>query len=157
MITDAAIRLASRADAAAIAALSREYIEHGLGWRWTAGRIERAIDDPDINVAVVREGARVISFGIMSYRDDAAHLLLFAVRRSHQRRGMGSLLLRWLEDVARAAGIKAIHLECRRSNAAARNFYGERGYHEHVICPGYYEGVEDAVRLQKWLVPDAQP
>ena len=107
--------------------------------------------DPDINVAVIRDSGTIAAFGIMSYRDDAAHLLLFAVRRSQQRRGLGSNLLYWLEEVARAAGMQRIHVECRRDNAAARNFYGEHGYHEQVIAKGYYSGVEDAIRLEKWL------
>jgi len=151
MITDASIRLASCADAADIAALSRDHIEHGLEWSWTPARVERAIRHPDTNVAVVRDARAMLAFGIMSYRDEAAHLLLFAVRRSHQRLGIGSVLLRWLEDVAREAAIRQIQVECRRTNSIARNFYCEHGYHEKVISPGYYAGVEDAIRLEKWL------
>ncbi|HEX5160876.1 MAG TPA: GNAT family N-acetyltransferase [Steroidobacteraceae bacterium] len=153
MITDASIRLANPADAAEIAALSRDQIEQGLGWSWTTARVARAIRDPETNVAVVRDTRSLLAFGIMSYRDQAAHLLLFAVRESHQRLGIGSAILRWLEDVAREAGIRQIHVECRRNNSVARNFYGEHGYHEHVISPGYYQGVEDAVRMEKWLRP----
>ena len=156
MITDASIRLASCADAANIAALSRDHIEHGLEWSWTPARVERAIRHPDTNVAVVRDARAMLAFGIMSYRDDTAHLSLFAVRRSHQRLGIGSVLLRWLEDVAREAGIRQINVECRRTNSIARNFYCEHGYQEKIISPGYYAGVEDAIRLEKWLAtPDA--
>ena len=152
MITDASVRLATSADAEAIAAMSRDYIEQGLGWSWNAARVQRSIRDPDSNVAVVRESGAILAFGIMKYREEVAHLLLFAVRRSHQRQGIGSLVLRWLESVAQASGVTRIDLECRRDNPAARNFYGEHGYHEHVITRGYYGGVEDAVRLEKWLV-----
>jgi len=153
MITESSVRLATTADAAAIAAMSRDQIERGLGWSWNEARIARAIRNPDTNVAVVSEQAAVLAFGIMSYREETAHLLLFAVRRSHQRKGIGSLVLRWLEDVAGIAGIERIHVECRRDNAAARNFYGEHGYHEHAISRRYYSGIEDAVRLEKWLAP----
>ncbi len=153
MITDASVRLATSADAEAIATMSRDYIEHGLGWSWNAARVQRSIRDPDSNVAVVREGGTILAVGIMKYRDEVAHLLLFAVRRSHQRQGIGSLVLRWLESVAQGSGVTRIDVECRRDNVAARNFYGEHGYHEHVISRGYYGGVEDAVRLEKWLVP----
>jgi ribosomal protein S18 acetylase RimI-like enzyme len=144
------IRLARRADAAQIAAMSRDDIERGLPWSWTEARVERAIADPEVNVAVA--GDALIAFGIMSYRDVTAHLLLFSVRKSHRRRGVGSAILRWLEEVARAAGIERIQLECRRNNDAARNFYAEQGYHEQVIAKGYYRGIEDAVRLEKWLI-----
>lgn len=134
--------------------MSRDEIEHGLGWSWTEARVRRSILDPDTNVAVVREGSSIIAFGIMSYREDAAHLLLFAVRRSHQRRGIGSIVLRWLEGVARDAGVGRIHVECRRDKDAARNFYGEHGYHEQAITAGYYSGKTDAIRLEKWLAVD---
>jgi ribosomal protein S18 acetylase RimI-like enzyme len=153
MITDASVRLATAGDAEAIAAMSRDYIEQGLGWSWHVARVQRSIRDPDTNVAVVRESGAILAFGIMKYREEVAHLLLFAVRRSHQRQGVGSLVLRWLESVALASGATRIDLECRRDNSAGRNFYGEHGYHEHVISRGYYGGVKDAVRLEKWLVP----
>jgi ribosomal-protein-alanine N-acetyltransferase len=151
MITDTSVRLATPRDAAAIAAMSRDQIEHGLGWSWTESRVQRAIRDPDTNVAVVRDGGVLVAFGIMSYRDDTAHLLLFAVRRSQQRRGIGSTVLRWLEAVAREAGAQRIHVECRRDNDTARNFYGEHGYAEQDISAGYYRGTLDAIRMEKWL------
>lgn len=146
------VQLAKLADAGEIAAISRDQIEQGLGWSWNAARVQRSIRDPDTNVAVVRERDSILAFGIMKYREEVAHLLLFAVRGPHQRHGIGSLVLRWLETVALVSGVTRIDLECRRDNAAARNFYCEHGYHEHVISRGYYGGVEDAVRLEKWLV-----
>jgi len=146
------VQLATLADAEEIAAISRDQIEQGLGWSWTVARVRYSMRDPDTNVAVVRERDKIRAFGIMRYRDEVAHLLLFAVRASHQRQGLGSLVLRWLENVAVASGVTRIDVECRRDNAAARNFYGEHGYHEHVISRGYYRGIEDAVRLEKWLV-----
>ena len=145
------VELATPGDAAAIAAMSRDEIERGLGWSWNEARVRRAILNPDTNVAVIREHRTIAAFGIMSYRDEAAHLLLFAVRRSQQRRGMGSVMLRWLEEVAQAAGLPRVYVECRRDNVAARNFYCEHGYHEVVISKGYYSGVVDAIRLEKWL------
>ena len=151
MITDSPVTLATPADVKLIAAMSRDLIESGLGWSWTEGRVRRVLQDPETNVAVIRDSQGILAFGIMSYRDEAAHLLLFAVRQTHRRKGLGSLLLRWLEDVARTAGLARIHVECRRDSPAARNFYGEHGYHELVISKGYYSGVEDAVRLEKRL------
>lgn len=145
------IRLATSADAAEIAIMSRDQIEHGLPWSWTEGRVLGAIGNRDTNVAVIGEPGALHGFGIMAYRDDVAHLLLFSVRPEHRRRGVGSALLRWLEEVAVTAGIARIVVECRRDNAAARNFYAEAGYHEFAITRGYYRGVEDAVRLEKRL------
>ena len=151
--TGLSIRLATIDDAADIAALSRDEIERGLPWSWTQERVAAAIRNPDTNVAVAGERGGIAGFGIMVYRDEAAHLSLFCVRASHRRQGVGSDILRWLEDVAVTAGARCIRLECRRDNVAARDFYGEHGYHERAIARGYYQGREDAVQLEKYCVP----
>jgi ribosomal protein S18 acetylase RimI-like enzyme len=53
--------------------------------------------------------------------------------------------------VARTAGVSRVLLECRRDNAAAREFYGELGYHERAIVRRMYSGLEDGITLEKWL------
>ena len=93
----------------------------------------------------------LVGFGIMAYADEEAHLLLFAVAAAHQRRGIGSRILSWLEEAARAAGVQRILVEARRENVAARCIYNERGYHERVLEPGMYSKSVDGVRLEKWL------
>jgi [ribosomal protein S18]-alanine N-acetyltransferase len=145
------IRLATREDARAIAELSRREIEHGLPWRWNPPRVLRAIRDRSTNVAVALEQELLAGFGIMSYAEDSAHLNLLAVNPSAQRRGVGSALLAWLEQVAGVAGIAQIELEARQDNAAALAFYRCHGYRTTETMIGYYLGMEDGVRLVKRL------
>lgn len=151
------LRLATRADAPGIAALSRDRIEHGLGWSWTAPRVLRSIRDRATNVVVAVDAGRLLGFGIMKYHDDEAHLLLLAVQARAGRRGIGSALVDWLEQSARIAGIGQVYLEARLTNGAARAFYARLGYREIQTLPGYYQGVEACVRLAKdlWLAPVA--
>lgn len=155
MLAAPAVRFATEADAVAIAELSREAIEYGLPWSWTVPRVRRAIAAPDTNVVVVDGASGIAAFGIMSYTDEDAHLLLFAVRAASRRRGIGSAMLGWLEAVARAAGASRIRVEARLDNAGARSFYSEHGYHEQQILPRNYSGLVDGVRLEKWLRPAA--
>lgn len=151
MIADVAIRLATVADAAEIAAMSRDTIEHGLPWRWRRERVAAAIINAETNVAVVAEHGALQAFGIMAYADVDAHLLLFAVRSARRRAGVGSAVLAWLEAAARAAGTRRIQVEARHDNASARNFYSEHGYHECGLKRAMYSGVADGIRLEKWL------
>ena len=155
MIADVTIRLATRADAADIAAMSRDYIEHGLPWRWRHDRVAAAIANPDTNVVVVGDHGAITAFGIMSYADVDAHLLLFAVRSASRRAGVGSAVLLWLEAVARDLGAKRIQVDARRDNVAARNFYSEHGYHERTIKRAMYSGIADGIRLEKLLRVEA--
>ena len=143
------IRLANKGDAEAIALESMAEIEHNLNWGWTPRRVRRNIRDPETNVAVAVEGESMLAFGIMKYKDEVAHLLLFAVREDARRCGIGSALLRWLEEVAQAAGITRFRLEARRDNEAALAFYRKHGYSEREAVPGMYEGQVDGVRLEK--------
>lgn len=155
------LRLATAADAPAIAALSRDRIEHGLGWRWTAPRVRRSIFDCETNAVVAADGGHVLGFGLMKYQDDEAHLLLLAVQADAARRGIGAALVTWLERSARVAGIGQVVLETRLANDAARSFYARLGYREIQTLPGYYLGREACVRLAKdlWLaaVEPGQP
>jgi ribosomal-protein-alanine N-acetyltransferase len=155
MLTAHTCRLASLADAAAIAALSRDAIETGLPWTWRPERIANAVRDPDTNVVVAGPSGVVEGFGIMIYRDEDAHLVLFAVQPERRRQGVGSAILAWLEEVARAAGMRRIRLECRRDNVAGRNFYSEHGYHEQEIEGNRYSAGVDGIRLEKWLRRDS--
>lgn len=157
MTIDPPIQLALPGDAREIAAMSRELIEYGLPWNWRAARVEKAIRHPDTNVAVVRSASGLVAFGIMEYLDLDAHLVLFAVRRSSQRTGIGSALLRWLEASAAVAGAQRIRLEARWENIAGRSFYNEHGYQELVIKPGRYGAAVDGVQLEKWLRPPPAP
>jgi len=93
MIAVPTVRLATAADAAGIAAMSRDAIEQGLGWSWTRGRVLRSIHDRATNVAVVHEREALLGFGIMQYGDEKAHLSLLAVQATRRRPGLGTLLL----------------------------------------------------------------
>jgi len=151
VITAYEITLAQAGDAREIAELSRDAIERGLSWRWTERRVLRAIRSEETNVVVARRDGALLGFGIMQYGDDDAHIALFAVRAQHRRSGVGSALLAWLETTAAVAGMRAIRLEARIGNAPAKAFYRRHGFTEFASSPGYYEDVEDAVRMVKAL------
>jgi ribosomal protein S18 acetylase RimI-like enzyme len=145
------INLAVPAHARDIAVMSREYIEYGLGWSWTHARVLRAISDESTNVAVVREQDAMLGFGIMTYGERKAHLALLAVHLGHRNRGLGAMLLAWLEKCAVTAGLEHIQVEARVDNQPALAFYQSQGYQQQGIVSGYYSGIIDAVRFRKDL------
>lgn len=151
MIATPDIALATRADAQAIALLSRDEIEQGLRWAWTPRRVRRAIEDRNTNVVVARQASSVVGFALMGYRSDDAHLLLLAVAPDHRRKGVATALLAWLEETLRVAGIALIQVEVRASNHVAQAFYGKLGYEQVHATSRYYQGIETALHLVKEL------
>jgi ribosomal-protein-alanine N-acetyltransferase len=153
MIAEYEVKLAVPGDAFGISELSRDAIEHDLPWNWTPSRVAKSIADRSTNVAVVRQRDNLVGFAIMKYGEEEAHVLLLAVDPAHRRKGVGTALLSWLETTARIAGIDLIRLEARAKNAGAILFYRTHGFKELGLRKGYYQGVEDAVRMAKdlWL------
>jgi len=47
------------------------------------------------------------------------------------------------------AGIATINLELRAGNSAARDFYRALGFRDAAYIPGYYQGVETALRMSR--------
>ena len=145
------LQLARPADATTIAQLSRDLIENGLQWRWTPRRVAASIRAPDVNVLVARIQENIAGFAIMRYGDDDAHLDLLAVAPPYRRAGVGRQLLEWLEKCAVVAGIFSVALEVRAENEGAQLFYKRMGYRPLLQLPGYYQGIEAALRMGRDL------
>jgi ribosomal-protein-alanine acetyltransferase len=152
------IVLARRREAAQLASMSRRLVEAGLEPSWTVERIDRHIRHDDSVVAVARVRSQVAGFAIMQYGDTTAHLNLLAVEPLFRRLGIGRRLVHWLEQSAIVAGTFTVSLELRASNDVAERFYEALGYREIGRIRGYYQRVEDAIRMRRELaVPSATP
>lgn len=144
-------------DAALLAAMSHQFIEAGLAPAWSEARIRWHTRHPDSVVLTARVHHAPIGFAIMRYGEDIAHLNLLAVDPPHRRRGVARNLLRWLEETALTAGTFIIGLELRAGNDAARAFYRALGYRELGEIPGYYQGVESALRMVRDVRARCEP
>jgi ribosomal protein S18 acetylase RimI-like enzyme len=67
----------------------------------------------------------------------------FYLREEYRGRGWGRKTMAFVEEAAREAGIRALHLEVVRQNLAALELYCRLGFHEH-----------DSRFLSKWVAPD---
>jgi ribosomal protein S18 acetylase RimI-like enzyme len=144
---DYRFELALPRDASAIASLSRRLIEVGLPPSWPADRILCHIKRTDSVVLTARCHGQLAGFAIMQFGDERAHLNLLAVETTHQRRSLGRQLMNWMHESALVAGTFLLGLELRATNTGAQRFYETLGYRPGGVMPGYYQGVEDALRM----------
>lgn len=138
-------------DAQALALMSRDLIETGLGWAYRIERIAKLIGDPEAVALVARDSQPAVGFAVMTFGDERAHLVLLAVRSTHQRRGIARRMIEWLLSTAAVAGIASIHVELRADNRPAYALYRALGFAETLRVPGYYRGRETAVRMIRLL------
>jgi len=148
---DILLGFANRSDAATIAQMSRDLVEPGLGWAYRRERIGELIRDPETVTLVARERGRVVGFAITTFGDERAHLVLLAVGKASQRRGVARRMIHWLVESAAVSGVASIHVELRAHNVPAITLYRAMGFAESLRVPGYYRGREEAIRMVRVL------
>jgi [ribosomal protein S18]-alanine N-acetyltransferase len=148
-VQDYRLEPARIADAARLAAMSHELIESGLRPKWGAERIRWHVRHAESVVLTARSDRSIAGFAIMRYAEEVAHLNLLAVDPAHRRRGIARRLVTWLEETALTAGTYTIGLELRAQNETAQDFYRALGYREVGRVPGYYQGIEAAIRMER--------
>ena len=65
------------------------------------------------------------------------------LREDYRGRGWGGKTMAFVEEAARDAGVRALHLEVVRENAAALKIYGKMGFQAH-----------ESTFLSKWIARD---
>ena len=149
--SDIELRLARSSDARSIAVMSRDLIETGLGWSYPPHRIVALLGDRNTVSLVARRGEALAGFGIMSFGEEHAHLVLLAVRPAQRRRATPRRVLEWILESALTAGIGSVHVELRAHNRDAYAFYRAMGFTETLRLAGYYRGRETAIRMLRML------
>ena len=152
-LADVAFRLARRADAPTLSAMSRDLIETGLGWHYRQERVAKLLVHPETVTVVACDTERIVGFAIMGLDEERAHIVLLAVQPSHQQRGIGRRMTEWIVGTAATAGVSSVHVELRAANRPAYALYRATGFTQTLRLEGYYSGLESAIRMMRLLRP----
>jgi len=78
------------------------------------------------------------------------HIVSIATSKEYRNKGIGTALLKKLEDILfKKYNVGYIALEVRFNNRDARKFYYKRGYVDKRLLPRYYEDGTDAILMVK--------
>ena len=135
-LADITLRLARRADVPTLATMSRDLIETGLGWHYRPERVAKFLDDPETATVVACDRERTVGFAIMQLFDERAHLVLLAVRPSHQQRGIGRRLTDWLVASASTARRRLGSRRAARRQSGGVRALSSDGIHRNTAPPG---------------------
>ena len=116
---------------------------------WTRGNFADSLA-AGYDCRCLRYGAELAGYFVLMVAAQEAHLLNLSIAAAHQRRGLGTGLLRDAVDLARRLGAGSIFLEVRPSNRAAQALYTRFGFRRVGTRRGYYPahaGREDALVL----------
>jgi len=116
---------------------------------WTRGNFVDSMN-AGYECRCLRLGAELLGYFVVMVAAQEAHLLNLSIDAGHQRRGLGSGLLRDAADLARRLGARNVFLEVRPSNRGAQALYTRFGFRKIGTRRGYYPaqaGREDAIVL----------
>ncbi len=137
---------------AAVMRVMEDSFDPAFGEAWTAPQCAGLLPMSGVWLSLAREDETVIGFALGRIVRDEAELLLLAVHRSSQGKGVGQLLLDRFGAVAASKGAEQLHLEVREGNHAVR-LYSRNGYREVGRRRNYYNGRDgqlfDALTLAK--------
>jgi ribosomal-protein-alanine N-acetyltransferase len=141
------------ADLGAVMKVMEDSFDPAFGEAWTAPQCAGLLPIAGVWLSLAREEDCVVGFALGRVIGGEAELLLLAVGRSSQRRGVGQMLLDRFAAVAASKGAEQLHLEVREGNHAV-SLYRRNGYREVGRRRNYYSGRDgqlfDALTLAKY-------
>ena len=109
------------------------------------------------NLVVAIDKNKVIGFLCYNSYEGFVQLIWMGIARSYQRKGIGTLLLKWLVKFVKSIGSKAIEVETLPATykykpyEQTRAFYKKHGFSELYIKPPKRKGWDKQVVMEKKL------
>jgi ribosomal-protein-alanine N-acetyltransferase len=152
------VRFAVGADLERIAAIERVSFSDP----WTVDALASALSLPHVRFFVAEEtvemgrgrdsAGSLVGYVVALLIADEGEIADLAVAPTRRRRGIGGVLLDRVVTEAVESRVRALYLEVRESNSAARALYESRGFGTVGRRRGYYQRpFEDALVLRRDL------
>jgi len=150
---DPQFRLAVESDADTLLEFMQAYYAfdgHGFDRNKARVALARLLRDGNLGLAwLILDGETPVGYVVLCFgyslewlgRD--AFVDEFYLREEYRGHGWGRKTMAFVEDAARAAGIRAVHLEVVRQNTAALQIYTKMGFQERK-----------STFLSKWIAMD---
>lgn len=146
-------REATEDDADFLMPLMRDYYAfdgHGFSEGKARAALRKLLRDPNLGRAwLILDGAEIAGYVVLCFgyslewlgRDAFVDELY--LQEKYRGRGWGRLAMEFVEDAARKAGIRTLHLEVVHSNTHALDVYRRMGFRQHA-----------STFLSKWIDSD---
>lgn len=126
-------------DLDAVMQVMGESFDSAYGEAWTGPQCAGLLPMPGVWLTLAKIGRDVVGFALGRVVAGEAELLLLAVSKGAQRRGVGGALLERFVSIAKRRGAARLHLEVRSGNPAL-SLYRNAGFDEVGRRRNYYHG-----------------
>ena len=109
---------------------------------WKPQNLKSELQNVSSKYIVAKENGEIVGFAGIWYSVDDAHITNIVFRKSYRNKGIGSLLLEKLIELAKTK--TSLTLEVNTKNEIAQKIYLKYGFKNLGIRKKYYDGIEDA-------------
>lgn len=115
------------------------------------------LQEPEVMTVVITAGADPLGFAMVRlerekwFEPRSAHLLAIGVFPKQQRKGIGTALLKHVEEIARKYGVEEMLLWTADDNQQALSFFQNAGFYIVGSENHYYPRGQSAIALSKKL------
>lgn len=109
---------------------------------WKPQNLKSELQNVSSKYIVAKENGEIVGFAGIWYSVDDAHITNIVVRKNYRNKGIGSLLLEKLIELAKPK--TSLTLEVNTKNEIAQKLYLKYGFKNLGIRKKYYDGIEDA-------------
>lgn len=145
------VRWMIRRDMAEVLEIEREAFE----FAWTEEDFTRCLRQRNCIGMVAEMAESVVAFMIYELHRSRLHVINLAVRRSHRRLGIGTLLLDKLAAKLTPDRRDRILLEVRERNLPAQIFFRSLGYRAISVLKDFYEDTTEDAYLMQYVTAGA--
>jgi [ribosomal protein S18]-alanine N-acetyltransferase len=136
-------------DFARLHKLDQECFPPGISYsKWS---LHYYLSLPGADCLLAEEGKQIAGFILAEENPPLGHIITLDVAEGFRRRGVGTLLLREMEEHFVFRGVESVLLETSVENASGIAFWERHGYRTEAVVKKYYLGKIDAYEMKKKL------
>ena len=118
---------------------------------WTPSILESELRNENSKYIVVKDDEKIIGFAGIWISPIDVEITNIVTKKTERKKGIGTLLLEKLIEMARETGRDNISLEVNENNITAIKMYEKNGFKVIGIRKRYYNGKDNAIIMTKYF------
>lgn len=118
---------------------------------WTPNILKSELESPNSKYIVAKENENIVGFAGIIISIDDTEITNIVTKKAERKRGIGTLLLDKLIEMTKKENRDKISLEVNENNIEAKNLYIKNGFEIVGRRKKYYNGIDDAIIMTKFL------
>lgn len=118
---------------------------------WTPSILKSELENENSKYIVAKDNQEIVGFAGVLILPDDVEITNIITKKIERKKGIGSLLLEKLIEMAKETKKSNISLEVNENNIAARHLYENFGFEIVGVRKKYYQGKDDAIIMTKYF------